>query len=234
MEEAEERKAIFAGFNSGKNKTAHFCFLGRQDDIEEESDKVPVVSKELIEFIYKQIPYTVILKKNVSRVEVDKFQKEKEQFTRQIDEMRKNGQLRERVLKEQVEQLVNDRKEIELQQKKQEEEFKKQLRELQEKRLQEREEHKLFMEKKEKEFSEAMATASREQAEQLKRQQEEFEKRMAKKDEQNRASINRLNQQLVSLQSRPPQITQGVSSDPILGLVTPILTTVATAACTIF
>ena len=54
MQCKEVREAVFAGLNSGEMKTGYVHYMLRDDEIEDETDQVPSICEDLIEFIYRK------------------------------------------------------------------------------------------------------------------------------------------------------------------------------------
>jgi len=186
-ENEEESKAVFGGFNSGNNKTEHFYYFLRDPNLEDIDDQVPKLPQDLIQFIYESIPSNVILKKNVSIIKLDPFEEMKNEFTRQIEELKKNATAREEFFKKTIAQLEKDREEIRKQQQEQFKFFEEEHKKLQNRIENERKQHQQLMEQKQKEFEEKILKAQLDQKQQLQQQQKQFQEQM-KKSRRNKKS----------------------------------------------
>ena len=227
MKKEDARKAVFAGLNSGEMKTDHIYYMLRDDDIEDQDNKIPNLTQEIVEFIYKQLPYTVILKKNVRQVDTNQFKEIERKFKEQIFQIEKDAKMKEKVYEDSLAQLRKDKEGIFYQQQKQAEEFNKQIQQLEEKMGKEREESRLLMLQEQKKYEEMISKANQQHAEQLKQQHETFQQYMEKEEERRKEMEERMYQQIIQLQNKPPQVIEkdsGVLKD-LLGFFGPIIQT---------
>ena len=125
QENDEEFKNIFTSLNTGNYKTDKIILNPYVQELDDEDD-VLYSFGDLKEFC-KELPFQLILPEQVQTMDVDSFQKKKEEYESIVTKLKNDQNSKEKNYNETIEHLKKQQKEIE-------EEEKKKLQELEEKK----------------------------------------------------------------------------------------------------
>ena len=187
--------AIFAGFNSGERKTDKFYYMSRDEELEDNDNKLSVLPQDLRDFIYNTVPESLILKEDVREVNFNEFEKMKRQFATEIERIRVDSQKREEAFKQTIAALEKEREE-------QERNIKEEYETAMMKLFYESEQHKEEMQNKLKEFEREMVLSEESRKQKLEQEKREYEAKMKQIQQDNAERQQELLRQVLDLQNR--------------------------------
>ena len=199
----ENFNAIFGGFNTGERKTDHFFYMEKKEELDDEDNKLAVMPEDLRNFIYNTVPDTIIFKEHVSEVKTDEFERMKEKFAAEIEEIKQNSLKREEAFQQTIAALERDREVMAKQREEQDRKFKEDYDKMQAELQRERDNHRAEMQRKLDEFQQQISQANESNKQALDQQKREYEARMQQIENDNAAKQQKMQQQITELQKRP-------------------------------
>jgi len=203
MLNGESFHKMFAGFNSGNQKTDYIYFQERIDSLECAENAIVTLPNTLLDFIYKTVPATTILKEKVNDIKADQFEKMKEEHSKEIQAIREDSKKAQESFTASLNELKKKNKMIEQQQKEQLAKFEEERKKLIEKIEQDRASNQRALEEKQREFQKLISEANEENKKLLKEQQNKFEQDMKMRDQENKEKQEKLNKEIEDLKSSP-------------------------------
>lgn len=90
VKQGEEFDKVATLINSGRYMTPHICFIPKIEDLEEQDNKVIQLPRGLINFIDQRAPSVFIRGGDVSRIDIQGYERQSEMLREQLEAMRKD------------------------------------------------------------------------------------------------------------------------------------------------